>query len=68
MFSKMRIFQKVASGILIIFMGILLFVTIFAHTRKSGSTRQDMAQAQLLRKKVEKREIQFASPEKLTER
>lgn len=53
MFSEWRLFQKVASGVLVVFMGLLVLVTVVAHTRPSGSTRQDMAQAQLLRKQVE---------------
>lgn len=49
MFAEWRLFQKVATGILVIFLGIMVFVTVVAHSRPSGSTRQDMAQAQLLR-------------------
>lgn len=53
MFNKTRIFQKAVIAILFVFMGLLLLVTIFAHTRPSGSTRQDMSQAQLMRKHME---------------
>ncbi len=53
MFAKMRIFQKSATAIFVIFMGCLIGVTIFAYTRPSGSTRQDMSQAQLMRKNIE---------------
>lgn len=50
MFTKMRIFQKTAAGILILFLGILVFVTIIAHSRQSGTTHQDMSKAQLIRR------------------
>ena len=50
MFSQMRLFRKMATGVLVVFMGIMVFVTVVAYSRKSGSTRQDMAQAQLMRK------------------
>lgn len=46
----MRIFQKVATGVLVIFMGLMLLVTIVAYSRTSGTTRQDMSQAHLVRK------------------
>ena len=49
-FTRMRLFQKAAAGLLIVFMGIMVFVTIVAYNRPSGSTRQDMSQAQLLRR------------------
>jgi len=45
-----RIFQITATGILILFMGILVFVSIIAHLRPSGSTHQNMSQAHLVRK------------------
>lgn len=51
-FYQMRLFQKVATGIFIIFMGLMIMVTIYAHSRTSGSTRQDMSEAPLVRAKV----------------
>jgi hypothetical protein len=48
-FSKWKIFQKAATGILIIFMGLMAFVCFVAYARPSGSTRQDMAKAQFVR-------------------
>jgi hypothetical protein len=53
MFSKMRIFQKLYIGILLIFMGLMGVVTIFAYSRPSGSTRQDMAEAQFIRQQAQ---------------
>jgi hypothetical protein len=41
--------QFTAYGILALFMGILLYVTVHAFTRTSGSTGQDMANIQKLR-------------------
>lgn len=58
--NQFRLFQKAAAGILCVFMGLMVFVTVVAHTRPSGSTRQDMAQAQLLRKQLEIEESQVA--------
>lgn len=51
-FSRWRLFQKAAVGILVVFMGLMVLVTVVAHARKSGSTRQDMSQAQVLRKQA----------------
>lgn len=51
-FAKVRFFQKVASGILIIFMGIMLFVVVIVYSRPSGATKQDMAKAQIFRKQA----------------
>lgn len=48
-FEEMRLFRKVATGILFVFIGLMVAVTVMAYSRKSGSTRQDMAQAQLIR-------------------
>jgi len=56
MFAKKRIFQKSATAILLVFMGCLVGVTVFAYTRPSGSTHQDMSKAQLMRKNVESRQ------------
>jgi len=57
-FSKWRLFQKVATGVLVIFMGLMVLVTVVAYTRPSGSTRQDMSKIQLLRKEIEKGQSQ----------
>lgn len=54
MFANMRIFQKVATGVLITFCGLMVLVTIAAYSRTSGATRQDMAQAQLIRQNAMK--------------
>lgn len=56
--TRWRIFQKAAIGILIVFFGMMIFVAIVAHMRLSGSTRQDMTEAQRLRK-----ESLFKKPE-----
>jgi len=50
MFKEKRIFQKFATAVLITFMGIMVVVGIAAYSRTSGSTRQDMSQAHLVRK------------------
>lgn len=50
-FAKYRIFQKTASAILIVFMGVMLGATFIAYSRRSGSTKQDMARAHLIRAK-----------------
>lgn len=52
MFSKMRIFQKFFIGVMLTFMGLMAVVTYFAYTRVSGSTRQDMAEAQFIRQRA----------------
>lgn len=44
-----RIFPKVATGIFILFMGMMVLVTVKAYMRTSGNTRQDMSQAHLIR-------------------
>ena len=55
MFAKMRIFQKVATGVLVTFCGLMVLVTVVAYSRTSGATRQDMVQAQLIRQEAMKR-------------
>lgn len=52
MFSKMRIFQKIFICIMLLFMGLMAVVTVYAYSRTSGSTRQDMAEAQFIRQKA----------------
>jgi hypothetical protein len=49
MFSKMRIFQKFFIAVTMAFMGLMAVVAYFAFARVSGSTRQDMAEAQFIR-------------------
>ena len=49
MFKQLRIFQKVATGVLIIFMGLMVLVTIAAYSRTSGTTKQDMSEARFTR-------------------
>lgn len=49
MFKEKRIFQKVATGVLVVFIGLMVLVTITAYSRTSGATRQDMSQAHLVR-------------------
>lgn len=51
--SKFRLFQKVATGILAVFMGLMLLVCVVAYARPSGATRQDMSQAQFARLQVQ---------------
>lgn len=45
-FTRMRLFQKAATAILAFFMGMMVLVTIVAHTRRSGSTGMDMMKIQ----------------------
>lgn len=42
-------FRSISSGILIIFMGLMIYVTYLSFTRRSGSTGQDVAQIQKIR-------------------
>lgn len=49
MFAKIRWFQKVATGVLILFMGIIGVVIAVAFSRPSGSTGMDMAKVQQIR-------------------
>lgn len=48
----MRIFQKLYVAIMLTFMGLMGVVTFYAYSRQSGSTRQDMAEAQFIRQKA----------------
>jgi hypothetical protein len=50
----MSLFHRTAAFLLILFMGVLVFVTGVAFTRKSGNTGMDMGKAHLLRQKVVK--------------
>jgi hypothetical protein len=47
--QRWRLFQKAATGILLLFFGIMAFVTVSVYMRKSGVTGIDMAQVQKLR-------------------
>lgn len=49
MFKQFRIFRKVATGVLAIFMGLMVLVTVTAYSRTSGTTRQDMSEARFIR-------------------
>lgn len=44
-----RLFQKIATGILVTFFGIMLLVVCLAYSRQSGKTGMDMGKAQQLR-------------------
>lgn len=48
-FSKKMRFQKIIIGILILFSGLMLIVTTFAYSRRSGNTGIDMAKIHLMR-------------------
>lgn len=50
--KRYRLFQKMATLIFLLFMGMLVLVTVVAHMRPSGSTRQDMAQAESVRRQA----------------
>jgi hypothetical protein len=45
----MKLFQKTAIAILAFFMGLMIYVTIIAHTRRSGITGIDTARIQQMR-------------------
>lgn len=47
--QRKRLFQKAATGVLLLFLGIMVVVTFTAHFRKSGVTGLDMAKVQKLR-------------------
>ena len=49
MFKQFRFFQKVATGVLVVFMGLMALVTTAAYTRTSGFTKQDMSEARFIR-------------------
>lgn len=49
MFQNYRIFQKVATGVLVLFCGLMGLVTVVAYGRTSGATRQDMSEARFVR-------------------
>lgn len=61
MLANKRIFQKVFVGIMMTFIGLMAVVTFYAYSRTSGSTRQDMAEAQFIRQKaLEKHDPEIA--------
>ena len=47
--GKFRIFQKAATVIFLFFMGLMIFVSFKAFSRKSGSTGLDMGKMQKMR-------------------
>lgn len=49
MFAQARIFQKIFTGIMVVFIGLMGVVLVYAYSRTSGATRQDMAEAQFIR-------------------
>jgi len=55
--GKMRLFQKFAVGILVFYMGLMLFVTVYAHLRRSGNTGLDMAKIHKMRLEAQKKEF-----------
>lgn len=55
-FAHLCIFQKIASLVMVIFMGLMVAVVLVAYARPSGNTRQDMSKAQLIRKEANKAE------------
>lgn len=46
---KIKIFQIAAIGVLVIFMGLMVLVTVVAYSRVSGHTGLDMGKIQLMR-------------------
>lgn len=51
-FKRFKIFQKVAIGIFLFFMGLMCLVFIVAMQRTSGSTGLDMSKVQQMRSKA----------------
>ncbi len=50
-FSRVRLFQKAAIGIMILFFGLMITVAVLAYSRPTGGTGLDMTQVQKLREK-----------------
>lgn len=44
--TRLKLFQKAVIAIFSFFMGLMILVTIVAHTRRSGSTGMDMMKIQ----------------------
>jgi len=49
MFSEWKLFQKAATAIFCTFMGLMIFVTSMAYSRRSGHTGLDMGKVQQMR-------------------
>lgn len=47
--ARIKWFQKTATAIFILVMGLMLFVVIVAYSRKSGNTGLDMAKIHQIR-------------------
>lgn len=47
--KKLRLFQKTATAVLLLFFGIMIMVTLVAYARPSGSTGLDMSKVHKLR-------------------
>lgn len=45
-FARMKLFQKAVIAIFCFFMGMMILVTVVAHTKRSGSTGMDMMKIQ----------------------
>lgn len=57
---KIHWFHFVSTGVLALFMGMLVYVTFVAYARTSGSTGQDMARIQQSRyQETQKHQIAF---------
>jgi|GEM_PF-2115704 len=52
-FKRFKIFQKVAIGIFLFFMGLMCLVFVVAMKKTSGSTGLDMSKVQMLRSKAQ---------------
>ena len=46
-------FHWTSGFFLIIFMGVMLFATVYAYSRKSGNTKMDMGKIHKIRSKIE---------------
>lgn len=51
---RYKVFHKVAVGVLALFFGIMLIVTVAAYSRRSGSTGLDMSKVQKIRMDAKK--------------
>lgn len=47
--TRIKWFQKTATGIVVLFMGLMLLVVIVAYSRRSGNTGLDMAKIYQIR-------------------
>ncbi len=48
-FSKIKGFHNIVAGVLLLFGGLMVIVTIAAYSRRSGNTGIDMAKIHLMR-------------------